>query len=65
VERLAGRIGLGERARVLLAAPMPDYEAHWFSSAALGKAAAGMAGLVLIFVLTALLGKWLARRRKR
>jgi cobalt/nickel transport system permease protein len=64
LERLAGRIGLGERARVLLAAPMPDYEARWFSSAALGKAAAGMAGLVLIFVLTALLGKGLARRRR-
>ncbi len=61
---LAGKIGLGVRARVLLASPMADYEARWFASAAFGKVAAGLAGLVMIFAVTALFGKWLARRRR-
>jgi hypothetical protein len=64
LDSLAGKIGLGERARVLLASPMPDYEARWFSSEAFGKVAAGLAGLVMIFAVTALFGKWLARRRR-
>jgi hypothetical protein len=61
---LAAKIGLGARARVLLTSPMPDYQARWFSSEAFGKVAAGLAGLVMIFAVTALLGKWLARRRR-
>jgi cobalt/nickel transport system permease protein len=64
LDSLAEKIGLGARARVLLTSPMPDYQAHWFSSEAFGKVAAGLAGLVMIFAVTALLGKWLARRRK-
>jgi cobalt/nickel transport system permease protein len=64
LDSLAGKIGLGERARVLLTAPMPEYQAHWFSSEAFGKVAAGLAGLVMIFGVTALFGKWLARHRR-
>jgi cobalt/nickel transport system permease protein len=64
LDSLAAKIGLGQRARVLLSAPMPDYEACWFSSAALGKVAAGLAGLVMIFAVTAWFGKLLARRRR-
>lgn len=64
LDSLAAKIGLGERTRVLLAAPMPDYEARWFSSPAFGKVAAGLAGLVMIFAATALFGKWLERRRR-
>jgi len=62
LDSLAGKIGLGERARVLFAAPMPEYQARWFSSEAFGKVSAGLAGLVMIFGVTALFGKWLARR---
>lgn len=64
LDSLAGKIGLDERARVLLTAPMPEYQAHWFSSEAFGKVAAGLAGLVMIFGVTALFGKWLARHRR-
>jgi len=64
LDSLAGKIGLGERARVWFAAPMPEYQAHWFSSEAFGKVAAGLAGLVMIFGVTALFGKWFARHRR-
>lgn len=64
LDALAAKIGLGERARVLVAAPMPDYEVPSFSSPAFGKVAAGLAGLVIIFAVTALFGKVIARRRR-
>jgi len=64
LESLANKIGLAERARALLAAPLPDYHARWLASETLAGTVAGLAGLVIIFSVTVLLGKWLARRRR-
>ena len=64
LESLANKIGLAERARALLNSPLPDYQARWLASEALGGTVAGLAGLVIIFSVTILLGKWLARRRR-
>jgi cobalt/nickel transport system permease protein len=58
LERLAERIGIASRETVLVAAPMPDYHAPW-----MGKAGAGLAGILLIFAVCQLIGRFVARRR--
>jgi cobalt/nickel transport system permease protein len=58
LERLAGQIGIAAREAVLLAAPMPDYRSPW-----LGKAGAGLAGILLIFVACQVIGRVVSRRR--
>ncbi len=52
-----------EAPKALLASPLADYEAGIFQSALLRKASAGLAGVGLIFLVCATLGRMLARRR--
>ena len=61
LEHFAEQIGISDRARNLLQAPLADYGAR-FGSNWLAQAAAGLAGLALIFVLCVTLGKLLAMR---
>lgn len=63
LEKLALDIGLASHAQTLLATPLADYEAGFFHLPWLRKAAAGMAGLALIFAVCVLFGRLLARKR--
>ncbi|MCS7041418.1 MAG: energy-coupling factor ABC transporter permease [Bryobacteraceae bacterium] len=63
LEHLAQRLGIEEMERALAGAPMPDYQAPWFSSPWLGKAVAGVAGLGAAAALCWAAGKWIARWR--
>ncbi len=62
LESLAERTGIAERARVLLHSPLADYEwplgGHWA-----GKAAAGLAGLGMVYLAGRGIGKLVGRRR--
>ncbi len=63
LEKLAEDIGLAAQARNLVAAPFADYEAGFLELPWLRKAAAGTAGLGLIFAVCVLFGRLLARKR--
>ena len=63
LEKLARDIGIASRERVLLATPLADYQAGFFASPWLRKAAAGLAGLALILGACLLLGRFAARKR--
>ncbi len=58
IEKLAAQIGITAREKVLVAAPLPDYQSPW-----LGKAGAGLAGLMMIYAACLLLGRLVARKR--
>ena len=62
LEKLAGEIGIASRARTLLATPFADYEAAFVSSPWLRQSAAGMAGLLLIFALCMLFGRFVRKK---
>ena len=62
LERMAENLGIADRARHLLPSAFPDYEAGWFESEWLKKAAAGLFGLGLIYALCLGAGRLLARR---
>ncbi len=49
LEKLARDVGIGAHARNLIPSPLADYEASFIDSAWLKKAAAGLAGLGLIY----------------
>lgn len=61
--KLAGDIGIATRARSLVAAPLADYQVTLFGSAWLRKAAAGLAGVCLIYGACLVGGRLLARQR--
>lgn len=63
LEKLARDIGLASHARTLTAAPLADYEAGLFQLPWLRKAAAGTAGLALIYAVCVFFGRLLARKR--
>ena len=63
LEKLAEDIGLASQARNLIATPFADYEAGFLHLPWLRKAAAGMAGLALIFAVCVIFGRMLARKR--
>lgn len=63
LQRLAADVGVVSRARAMLSAPLADYEIHWLGSGWLGKASAGLAGLVLIYCACVAIGRLLARVR--
>jgi cobalt/nickel transport system permease protein len=63
LESLAEKIGIADRARVLLATPLADYEARFLNSEWASKALAGIVGLLLIYGACLLAGRLLARRR--
>ena len=62
LEKLAEQVGIASHARVLIPTPFADYEAGFIAWPWLRKAAAGLAGLAMIFVACSLFGRWLARR---
>jgi hypothetical protein len=61
IEKLVER--LGGPARRLFAGPLADYQARFFASPWLQKAAAGLAGLALICCVCLLIGRLIARQR--
>jgi cobalt/nickel transport system permease protein len=63
LEKLAERIGLAERARVLLATPFADYEASFLAHPWLSQAVAGMTGLALTFGALSVVARVLVRRK--
>jgi cobalt/nickel transport system permease protein len=63
LESLAERIGIAGRARTLIAGPLMDYEARFFGSPWMQKAAAGLVGLALIYGVCLLVGRFIARQR--
>ena len=63
LEKFAETLGIAERARTLLPSAFPDYELGLFHSEWLRKAAAGLAGLCLIYGVCLLLGRMVVRHR--
>ncbi len=63
IGKILADLGITSQEQILLATPLADYEAGVFQSPWLRKAAAGLAGVALIYVVCALLGRLLARRR--
>lgn len=64
LESLAESIGIADRARTLFATPLMDYEAQFFGSPWMQKAAAGLAGLALIYGACLLIGRCVRRQRR-
>lgn len=63
LEQLVDTLGIASRAKPLMTAPLAEYQAGFLQSAGLGKAAAGLTGLVLIYGVCALLGRMVGRQR--
>jgi cobalt/nickel transport system permease protein len=63
LEKFAETLGIADRAQTLLPSAFPDYELNLFRSEWLRKAAAGLAGLCLIYGLCLLLGRIVVRHR--
>ncbi|MGH9659543.1 MAG: energy-coupling factor ABC transporter permease [Bryobacteraceae bacterium] len=61
LERLAENLGIASRAQTLIPAPLADYEAGFLTAEWPRKAAAGLAGLVLIYGACWLLGRMVKR----
>jgi cobalt/nickel transport system permease protein len=62
LESLAGSLGIAERAQALMSAPLAGYQAGFLKSEWMRKAAAGFAGLVLIYGACFALGRMFRRR---
>jgi cobalt/nickel transport system permease protein len=62
IESIAGQLGLSEQVQHWLPNALAGYEAQALSSEWLRKAVAGLAGLVLIYTVCAVTGRFLARR---
>ena len=65
IERLGAETGIAGRARTLLATPLGGYEMAFLGSSWLSKAAAGLAGLALIWAACRLLAGVAIRRKRR
>ena len=63
LEKLAQDAGISGRAKALIATPFADYEAGFLSSVWLRKAAAGLAGLALVYGVCLVLARAARRRR--
>jgi cobalt/nickel transport system permease protein len=63
IEKLAQQTGIGSHAKTLLSTPLSDYQAVFLQSPAAGKAAAGLAGLGLIYGACLLIARAVARKR--
>jgi cobalt/nickel transport system permease protein len=63
LEKLAENAGIADRATALVSTPPADYEAEFLRGEWRRKAAAGVAGLTLIFAAAAASGRVMARRR--
>jgi cobalt/nickel transport system permease protein len=58
LEKLAAQIGIAARQKVMVAAPLAEYQSDW-----LGQTGAGLAGLVMIYAACLLLGRLVSRNR--
>jgi len=58
LEKLASQIGIAARQRILIAAPLADYQSSW-----LGAGGAGLVGLIAIYAVCMLLGRLVSRNR--
>jgi cobalt/nickel transport system permease protein len=63
LERLVERSGIASRMKAFWVAPLADYNARFLSNSWLRKAAAGMAGLALIYGVCTIIGRFASRRR--
>jgi cobalt/nickel transport system permease protein len=63
IEKLGEDTGIASQARSYITTPLAGYEAAFVQSPSLAKAAAGLAGLVLIYVLCVTIGRAVARHR--
>ena len=63
LERLAERLGIASRMKTFWVAPLADYNARFLTNSWLRKAAAGMAGLALIYGVCTIIGRFASRRR--
>jgi len=63
LRRLAEQAGIAGRAQSLVSSPLADYEAGFLASPWLRKAAAGMAGIGLIYLACLGVGRVMGRRR--
>lgn len=61
--KLAGKIGIAARATSLIAAPLADYHASWLGASWVAKAAAGLAGLMLVGGVCLVFGAAVGRKR--
>jgi cobalt/nickel transport system permease protein len=61
--KLAQDLGIETRARSLFSTPLADYSFRQLGSSWFSRAAAGLVGLGLIYVLCLLAGRWISRRR--
>ncbi len=64
IQQLARRAGIASRETAIIASPLRDYMLPALGSAALGRAIAGLTGVVLIFAVCALIGRRMLRRRE-
>ena len=63
IQRLGEKVGIAAHVRPLTHTPMANYQAAFISSDFLGKAAAGLAGVALIYGACLLLGRVVTRNR--
>ena len=63
IQRLTSEIGIGSHGRLRISTPLANYEAAFFQSGWLRKAAAGVACVVVIYGVCSLGGRILGRQR--
>lgn len=63
LQRLADTLGIASQANPVIAAPLADYQAGFLQWGWLRKAGAGLAGVILIYGVCALLGRMVGRQR--
>jgi cobalt/nickel transport system permease protein len=63
IEKLGEETGIASQARSYITTPLAGYEAAFVQSPSLAKAAAGLAGLALIYFLCVTIGRAVARHR--
>jgi cobalt/nickel transport system permease protein len=62
LERLAERLGIANRATTVVAAPMPDYQLMLAPSETIGKIAAAIAGLAIVYLVCVAISRAVGRR---
>lgn len=65
LEKLAERAGFAGRAKALVATPLADYSLPWAGGEWAGKAAAGIAGVVIVFLLCVTAARILRARQSK
>jgi hypothetical protein len=63
IQKLGMEAGIAARARTLISTPFSDYQAAFLNVGWERKAAAGLAGLALVYAACLILGRLAARRR--